>query len=130
MIKSLKAALIIFAALAILQGLILIAIPDQGGAWLGFAKGPAFVYNFLALLGLQMIVGGFFLIIAAKDPIRNILWVQYAIALAILMVAGNGYSILRGYVTFKQAGPGIIMDAIFTVAFLILYPRRKPHSIQ
>ena len=122
--KGLKVALIIYAAIGILQGLIIIFAPEQGGAMLGYAKGPAYVHNFLALLGLHMIVGGAFLIVAARDPIQNILWVQYAIALAILMVAGNVYSIMRGFVTFNQAVMGIIIDGVFAMAFLALYPYR------
>ena len=125
MIKGLKVALIIYAAIAIIQGVILISVPEQGGELLGFAKGPAYVYNFLALLSIYMIISGIFLIIAAKDPVKNIRWVQYAIALAILMVVGNVYSIVRDFVTFSQAGVGIIIDSVFAVAFLALYPRRK-----
>ena len=122
--------MIIWAAAEILQGLIIILAPEQGGSMLGFAKGPTYVNNFLALLGLHMIVGGTFLIIAARNPIRTILWVQYAIALAVLMVAGNVYSIMRGFVTFGQAGMGIIIDGVFAAALLSLYPWRKVPSIQ
>jgi len=127
--KGLKVALIIWAAAEILQGLVVIVAPEQGGSMLGFVKSPAYVNNFLALLGLHMIVGGVFLIIAARDPKRNILWVKYAIALVILMVAGNLYSIMRGFVTFNQAGMGLIMDSLFAVILLALYPwRRAPRS--
>ncbi len=33
-------------------------------------------------------------------------------------------SIIQGYVSFSQTGAVIIMDALFAVAFLVLYPWR------
>jgi hypothetical protein len=108
--KGLKIALITYAAIQIVQGLILIIAPQWGGDILGFEKGPAYVQNYLALLGISAIVVGVFLMIAARDPMRNLLWVKYIIVLAVLMLAGNLYSVIRDFVTFSQAGMGIVIE--------------------
>jgi len=124
MIKALKVVMIVWAALGILLGLAYIFAPEQLGAMSGYAPGPAYVLYFLAMLGICYIVGSAFIIIAAQDPLRNILWVQFAIAGAILAVIIEVYSLLRGFVTFEQVGTGIIVDAVFAVALLALYPYR------
>jgi hypothetical protein len=82
------------------------------------------VLYLLALLGISHIAAGAFIIVAARDPLKNILWVQYAIALAILVVVVVAYSIGRGFVTFSQEGTALIINAVFAVAFLALYPYR------
>lgn len=116
MIKSLKVLLIIWAATGILSGLAMIFIPEQLGAMQGYE---------MAMLGICLIVPSAFLIVAmTRDLLRNILWVQFAIAWAILAVAIGVYSILMGFVTFEQAGMSIIIDGAFAVAFLALYPYR------
>jgi len=124
MIKALKVVLIIWAALGILVGLGYIFAPQQVGAMMGFEQGPAYVPYFLAMLGITYVTIGAFLIVAARDPIRNILWVQLAIVWAILAVAAAVYSMMRGFVTFEQAGVGLIIDSAFFVALMALYPYR------
>ena len=117
--------LIVWAAIGILLGLGMIFAPEQLGAMQGYEKGPAYVPYFLAMLGISYIVPSVFIIIAAvRDPLRHIMWVQLAISVAILMVAVDVYSIMRGFVTFNQAGMGIIIDAVFFVALMALYPWR------
>ena len=128
MIRGLKVAMIVFGAIGILHGLTLIFIPEQLGAMMGYAKGPAYVAYFLAMLGICVIVPSAFLIVAARDPLKHIMWVQFAIAWAILAVAVDVYSIMRGFVAFEQAGMSVIIDAVFAVAFLALYPYRAARS--
>ena len=128
MIKGLRVAMIIWAAIAILVGLAYIFFPSQLGEMGGFEKGPAWVLYILALLGICYIAIGAFIIRAARDPLKNILWVQFAIAVAILIVVIDAYSIMRGLVTFNQEGGPLIINAVFAVAFLALYPWRVAKS--
>ena len=124
MIRGLKVVMIVWAAIAILLGLAYIFLPSQLGEMGGFEKGPAWVHYILALLGICFIVSGAFIIIAARDPLKNIRWVQFAIAVAILLVVVAAYSIMRGFVTFEQARMDIILFAVFAAALLALYPYR------
>jgi hypothetical protein len=130
MIKGLKVAMIIWAAVAILVGLAYIFFPSQLGEMGGFEKGPAWVAYILALLGICYIATGAFVIVAAvRDPLKHIMWVQFAIAVAILIVVVAASSIMRGLVTFSQEGTLLIVNAVFAVVFLALYPwRAKPGS--
>jgi hypothetical protein len=122
MIKGLKIVMIIWAAIAILMGLAFVFFPTQLGEMGGYEKGPAWSPYLHAMLGIAFIAIGAFVIVAARDPLRNIMWVQLVITLAILMVAVEVYSLIRGFVTFEQVGMSIIIDAVFAVAFLALYP--------
>jgi hypothetical protein len=122
--------MIIWAAVAILVGLAYIFFPSQLGEMGGFEKGPAWVAYILALLGICYIATGAFVIVAAvRNPLKHIMWVQFAIAVAILIVVVAASSIMRGLVTFSQEGTLLIVNAVFAVVFLALYPwRAKPGS--
>ena len=124
MIRGLKVVMIIWAVIAILLGLVYIFIPSQFADMVGFEHGPISTLYLLAMLGITFVAIGAFLIIAARDPLKNILWVQFAIAWAILAVVVEASSIGRGFVTFEQVGTGLIIDAVFAVALLALYPWR------
>ena len=128
MIRGLKVALILYGVIGILFGLAFIFVPYELGSMFGFEEGPEYVPHFLALLGVCFIAPAVFLIAAARDPLRHISWVKFAILWTILAVVAGLYSIVKGYVDFGQAGMGIILDAVFAVAFLVLYPWRAARS--
>jgi hypothetical protein len=125
MIKGLKVAMIVWAVVGILVGLGLVFAPEQLRSMFGFEKAPVYVPYFLAFIGIPYIVAGVFVIIAARDPLKHIMWVQLAIAWSLLEVLTTLYFIIRGNVNFNQAGMVLIIDAIFVVAFLALYPWRE-----
>ena len=128
MIQALKVTMIVWGIIGILFGLAFIFVPYELGGMLGYEKGPDYVPYFLASLGGCFIAVSVFLIAAARDPLRHIYWVKFAILWSILGVVIGLYSIIRGYVDFGQAGMGIILDAVFAVAFLIFYPWRVVKS--
>ena len=128
MIKALKVVMIIWAVIGILVGLAYILFPRQLNEMGGLEQGPDWVLYILALLGICYIATGAFVIRAAQDPLKHIRWVQFAIALSILIVVVAAYSIGRGLVTFGQEAMPLIINAVFAVAFLILYPWRAALS--
>ena len=128
MIKALRVVLIVWAAIAILIGLVFIFFPSQLGSMMGYEKGSAYILYLLELLGVSHIAPCVFLIIAARDPLKNIMWVQLAITWAILVAVVAAYSIMRGFVTFGQEGTALIINAVFAVALLALYPWRAKSS--
>jgi energy-converting hydrogenase Eha subunit C len=125
MIKGLTVVMIVWAVVGILFGLGFVFAPDQLCSMFGFERGPAYVPYFLALVGIAYIVAGAFVIIAARDPLRHIMWVQLAMVWSLLDAIAALYFIIRGNVNFSQAGMVPIIDVIFVVAFLALYPWRK-----
>jgi hypothetical protein len=125
MIKALKVTMIVWSVVAIFMGLVYIFFPNQLNEMGGYEKGTGLVIYLLALLGVCYIAAGVFVIVAARDPLKHIMWVQFAIAVAILTVVVVASSIARSLVTFGQEGVPLIFNAVFAVLFLALYPYRK-----
>jgi hypothetical protein len=125
MIKGLKIAMIVWAVIGILYSLMFLFIPETLYPRLGLENAPASVPFFLAMLGNAYLVPSVFVILAARDPLKHILWVQLAIAWSILDLVAQLFYLIRGNINFGQAGPGMILDIVFVVAFLVLYPWRK-----
>ena len=124
MIKALRVTMIVYAVIGLLFGLAYIFIPHQLAAMAGFEEGPEHLAALAVGLGISFVAACIFIIIAARDPIKHILWVKYAIAFAFLMLAGELYSFFVGYINFSQAVMGIILHAVFGVALLAFYPWR------
>ena len=128
MTMALKVVMIAYVAVDILFGIGFIFLPSQLSEMFGFAKpdGPH-LYD-LAFLGVTWIVFSVFIIIAAvRDPLKHIMWVQCELGWVVLSLVVDVSSIGRGLVTVSQGAPGLIIDAVFTVALLALYPwRAKP----
>ena len=126
--RGLQAALIIYGAISILLGLVLIVAPNQAAGMFGFGEIANYTKYFMALCGISFIAPGVWLIVAGRDPLQHITWVKFAILWSLLAVVAGLYSIVQGVVNFNQAGTGIILDAVFAVAFLALYPYRAVRS--
>ena len=76
-------------------------------------------------LGAALVAVGPFLFIAARDPIRQIQWVRFAIVFALLFTAVSIYlgAVVRG--EFRSVLDGIAIHGTFAAFLLILYPRKK-----
>ena len=130
MVKALKVTMIVYAVAGLLFGLAYVFVPRQLGAMFGFEEGPAHVAAMAAALGASWVAACIFLIIAARDPLKHILWVKYAIVFAILSFAAELSSVIRGYMDFGDRGAviGVTVHAVFAVALLIFYPWRVARS--
>ena len=128
MIKPLKATMILYAVIGILFGLAYIFVPRQLAAMFGHDTLPTLAGALTAALGVSFVSACIFLIIAARDPIKHILWVKYAIVFAILMLAAELYSVILGHITLGQALTAIIIHAVFAAALLAFYPWRAARS--
>ena len=122
MIRALKVVLIVFGAVEILLGLSLVIMPGQAASMAGVSQVPGYLLYTMMSLGVCLIAPSVFLIIAARDPLKHINWVKFAILWCILGVVGGLGAIVLGAVSFGQVGMQIIMDTVFAVAFLSLYP--------
>jgi hypothetical protein len=124
MIKGLKVTMIVFGVVEICFGLGFLFFLPEMGAMLGFEQGPDYIQYMGALLGLTLIPISIFIIAAARDPLRHIYWVKFAIWWSAGGVLAALYSMIMGYVNFGQAGMGTIWDAVVAAALLIFYPWR------
>ncbi len=122
MLKALKVTMYVWGVVGILFGLAFILIPEQLGEMMGYQPGPDYVHYMLASLGGVFIAGSVFIIIAARDPLKYINWVKFAILSSLLGLVLGLYSIVMGYVNFTQAGTGVIIDAVFAAALFAFYP--------
>ena len=122
MIRALKVVLSVFGVVEILFGLLLVILPDQAASISGFSDISGYTKYAMMSLGMSLVAASVFLIIAARDPLLHIKWVKFAILWCALGVVGGLYSVILGDVQFDQAGMQIIMDAVFAVVFLALYP--------
>ena len=124
MIRGLKVTMIVFGVVEICFGLGFLFFMPAMGAMLGFEEGPAYIQYVGAMLGLTLIPISVFIIAAARDPLRHIYWVKFAICWEVLGVLAGLYSMIMGYVNLGQAGMGTIWDAIVALALLVFYPWR------
>ena len=126
MLKALKVTMIVWGVFHIILGLAFIFVPEELGEMFGYTEeGPEYMLSFLASLGVGMIAPGVFVIVAARDPVKHILWVKFAILCAVLTLVVELYSVIQGYVTFDQAMMSIILPAVFAAALLVFYPWRR-----
>ncbi len=126
--RNLKAALVLFGAIHMVQGLFLIVDPNELAALLEFTESVealALVRYTMALLGSAFIAAGVWFIITALNPLQNINGVRFAIIWAALLLVIQLYTVVQGYIAFSQTWTEISLTAIFTVAFLVFYPYRQ-----
>ena len=128
MTKALKVVMIVFGVVLILMGLINIILPEQWAGMHGMGGGPSYVKWMSTLSAVFVILVGFWVIVAGRDPLRHIDWVKFVIMFCILAVVADIYSIIRGYVDFSQIPGYVITDGVFAVVFLALYPWRAARS--
>jgi hypothetical protein len=128
-IKALRVVMIIWAALGIFMGLGFIFSQTQLGNVMGFKNMTDAELSLGATLGALMILASAFIITAAvQNPLKHILWVRFATIEAVLDAAVKVYNMIRGFATFSQIGTPLIVDVVFAVALLALYPWRKARS--
>lgn len=124
MIRALKGVLVVFGLVEIVLGVLVLFFPEQAAS--GVDELSGYLKYTMASLGICLIVPGVFLILAAWNPLRHINWVRFAIVWSVLGFAIGLYAIAHGDVEFSEAGIPLIIDAVFAVAFLALYPYRVP----
>ena len=125
MIRALKVALVVFGVVMILMGLLLVIFPDKVAS---MSEVTGYLRYAIVSLGACLLAAGGFPIAAARDPLRHINWVKFAIVWCILGAAVELYSVGRSDITFGHAAVLIIMHAFFAVVFLALYPWRHKIS--
>jgi hypothetical protein len=106
-------------------GLLLIFLPHQVEAAFKFKDLPEGVGYILGLWGCVLATLGLGYAVASIAPLRNVIWVQMALARGCLECVVGVVWLARGLVTFQQAGPGIVIAAMMTLAYLICYPRKQ-----
>ncbi len=123
--RNLKVALAIFGAIYIAQGVVLITNPERISDLMEFGQLADYVPYIFATLGATFIAAAFWFLLAGLDPLRYINGVRFAILWSALLLITQLYSLTQSYVDFSQVWTGIVLNAIFIVAFLFFYPYRR-----
>ena len=122
--SNLKIALVIYGAIYITQGIILLIAPDRMADLYGFGAVNDQMSYLMAITGSAFIAAGVWFAMTFLDPIRNINSIRFAILWASLLFITPLYALWQGYVEADHIWFGVVLNAIFAVAFLIFYPRR------
>jgi len=121
---NLKVALIIYGAIHIVQGIILLVAPERITEFSGFEALGSSEY-FLAIIGGAFIAAGVWFAMTGLDPIRNINGVRFAVLWAALLLIIPLFTLWYDYVNFGHIWFIVVQNAIFAAAFLIFYPYRR-----
>ncbi len=119
----LRVLLMVDAAVLFLLGAFLVFAPNQIERAFHFQDLPAAVTYMIGLWGCMLVTLGAGYWAAARNPLRNAVWVQVAIARGLAECALGIYYLARGTVTFQQAGFGVVLAGLITLGYVALYPR-------
>jgi len=123
-LKLLRYLFLIDAAVLALLGALLIFAPSQILVAFGFRDLPPAVNYLVGLWGCGLGTLAIGYLVAAANPIRHRVWAQVGIARGALECLLGLVYLAQNTVTFKQAGLGIIIAALMTIAYTALYPRK------
>jgi hypothetical protein len=115
--------LLLDAALLMLIGAALIFQPTRMELLFGFKDLPAGVGYVLGLWGCMLVTMGLGYVVAASDPLRHLVWIQMGIVRGTFECIFGVVCLARGIVGFQQAGFGIAVAGLITLAYLATYPR-------
>ena len=119
----LRLLLVLDAAALLLVGVGFMLVPTRALVLFGFNDAPAGMAFVVGVFGTVYATMGIGYIFAAQNPMRNIAWVQVAIARGAAESLFSIFCVLQGIVTFRQAGFSIVLPALVAIGCAVLYPR-------
>jgi len=119
----LRLVLILDAAALFLIGAIFVVAPARALVLFGFPNAPANISFIIGTFGTVYATMGIGYVLAAQNPMRNIAWVQVAIARGAAECLFSIFCVVQGVVTFRQAGFSIVLPALIAIGCVLLYPR-------
>lgn len=122
--SSLLRGLMLFDAMVLLVlGCFLVFAPALIQGVFQFREMPPAVNYLLGLWGCALVSLGCGYLVAARHPVRQIIWVQIGIARGIFECAVGLIWLARGLVTWPQVGFGVVTAGLMAASYLALYPR-------
>ncbi len=122
MSTALKVVLIVYGVVLLLMGLGGIILPEQVSGMFGVEEVNDNILYMTMAVSVFSLAAGIWILVAARDVLRNIIWVKFSITMAGLSAVLLGYSSIKDYIDFMQVLPAIILWIIFIVLFLVFYP--------
>jgi hypothetical protein len=124
MLRGLKITMSIFGAVLCIEGLLDIVFPAQRAEGMGLGQCASQARLPMLILGASWLVAGASTIAGARDPLRQLNLVKFALAFPLALLLVLVVAIARGYVPVQRVAIDIGFDALFFALFFIFYPRR------
>jgi hypothetical protein len=105
-----------------LFGLFYLVFPEQASVMQSGEAASAYLIATKMTLGASLLAVGTFVAVAARDPIKNILWARFAIAFALSFLAVAVYSGTVLFTSFSQALVGVTIHGLFAALLIAFYP--------
>ena len=119
---NLKIALIIYGAIHIVWGAMMLFAPDRMTKFSGFEIANSAEY-FLALLGAAFIAAGVWFIMTALNIVANAAGVRFAVLWSAIMLITPLFTLWLDFIDFGHIWFIVAINAVFCGAFLFFYPR-------
>jgi hypothetical protein len=111
------------ATVLALAGVFLIFAPERIENLFGFRALPPSVHYLIGMWGCCLATLALGYLVAATNPVKHRLWADVGIARGAMECVLGVVYLAQGIVTFRQAGVGIVIAALMSIAYVALYPR-------
>ena len=128
MSRGLKMTMVLLGGVLCIEGTLDIALPAQRAAGMGLDKCASNAQLPMAILGATWIAAGAWTAAGARDPLRHLNWVKFALTLPLMLLVALVVEVLRGDVTFQGVAVDAAFNALFVTLFIIFYPRGTTRS--
>jgi hypothetical protein len=120
----LRGLLLVDSAILFLLGGLLVFAPVRVEQAFHFQDLPEAVAYLIGMWGCLMATMGFGYLVAATHPLRYRVWINIGIIRGAVECALGIFYLVRGTITFQQAGLGTLVAGLLAVAYIMLYPRQ------
>ena len=117
---NLKIALIIYGAIHIVWGFMMLFAPDTMTEFSGLVTSAEY---FLVLLGAAFVAVGVWFIMTALDIVNNVGGIKFAVLWSAIMLVAPLFSLWMEYIDFGHIWFIVVINAVFCGSFLVFYPR-------
>lgn len=121
--RPLRVTLVVIGVVQVFFGLPFVVAPGLYSLVLRLPGAPAWTSWFFVMSGARFLGMAYGMFLAARDPVKQVAWINAMIAIQALDWLGTVYAIATGAITFAQATSAPFLPLIFIAALLIWYPR-------
>jgi len=125
----LQITLVVVGIAQIFFGVAFTFAPAKFSAMLGLSPAPQWAYWMFSMFGARCFAFAYGMLLAMRDPIKNIHWIQAMIAVQIVDWLGTLYYLANGGITLAQVASASYLPLIFIILLVIFYPREKTSTL-
>jgi len=115
----------VFGAVLVLEGILDIVLPTERAAGLGLEECSSQAQLVMAVLGVSWMLAGAGILLTARDPLRHLSWVRFALSFPLALLLALAGTVIVGDVGFETVAVDIAVNLLFVALFLAFYPWKK-----